>query len=185
MSRNVLVTLLCCFVLAGCGQKHLKNPSEPGAALLYGFIDLQSADVPLDWLTLKKTWPPSKKPYYYAGCDGEGLFWHYNATKGAYQVIKFGESRKFFRGGDILYTYDLGEIGSNETSMEVTGPGLYFVGAFKKNTTRSANMFVPGEFELVRVERPSEKHVLKMLLPLSKGTQWESMIESRIRELSK
>lgn len=176
MKKKLPVIILILGLLAtfGCGAAHLRNPTKSGGSMVYGYIELHSADITLDWVKIKKMWPPGGKTFYSAGVNNQGVFWHSNIPEGAYQVVSFGNKEKFIGGPDTFYTYSLEKYSSNPSSIEISKPGMYYMGTFK----RSGRIFE-------RSDVPSEWMVLEDMLPLSKGTIWEEKIIRRLKELGR
>ncbi len=164
------------FLVVGCGVR-LYNPVDETRSLVFGFIDMKGAPTKMSNATLKQVKPLSKKPYWYMGTNGKGLFWDEQLPPGSYQLFSFG-GHSFWRNAS--FTYNMPEFGKNETAVVIKKPGLYYVGSYKFEKTGS---FFNPKFDLVKTDSPSEKEILQQLLALGIGTEWEKVIENRIRVL--
>lgn len=171
----LLTVIVSVGFVAGCGVR-LHNPPDDMRSLVYGYIDMEDAPTKLGYATIKQVKPKTKKPYWPSGSDGTGLFWHEKLPLGSYQLVAFGGSH-WFKGS---YHYDIPEYGKNDTAVVIKKTGLYYMGSYKYE---KAGSFFNPKFELIKVNSPSEKAVLEKLLLLSSGTQWEGMIQDRLRSL--
>ena len=177
--RRVAMTAAAVFImfLVGCAA-HMRDPREPNASLVYGYIDMDGAPSPLNFVSMRQYKPTSQggRPYREVKSVGE-LFWFDQLTPGSYQITGFGGHAACL---NISHIYSLPDFAKNQTAMTVEKPGLYFIGAFEYKREES---FGSDKFSLIRTDSPSEKEVLEMLLPYSTGTQWEAKIKKRMGTL--
>jgi hypothetical protein len=175
--KFLLVVLLAVAFLQGCGA-HMHNPSESNASLVYGFIDMDEAPSRLDYASLRQYKPkPADDKAYWNTAGVDGVFWFDQLAPGSYQLVSFGGG-KWWKNTN--YTYNMPNFEKNSTALVITKPSLYFLGSYKYRDTGS---FFNPAFDIDKVNSPTEKELLVKLLPLSTGTQWEALIQKRIREL--
>jgi len=164
------------FIISGCGVR-IHNPANDNASLVYGYIDMSEAPTKLGWASLKQLKPKTDKPYWGAGSNGTGVFWNEHITPGSYQLTEFGGG-SFWK--NATYTYAMPEYGKNDTAVVISKSGLYYLGSYKYK--KEGSFFNP-KFSIEKSKKPTEKEVLEMILPLSKGTSWEARIVKRMKAL--
>ena len=179
--------LAAALVTGGCtGHRFLTEAEGDTRSLAFGFIDMSEAPSNLNYFNLKQVRPKTDKPYRQMRLDGTGMFYIENLPVGSYQVSDFGgPCRRFllfcFHSADF-YEYTFPEHGRNETAARITRPGIYFLGAYKYEPVKTS-WFKPDQFDIARIESPTEAELLERLLPYATGTQWESIVRSRLARL--
>lgn len=178
MRRTLLIMLLLFFVLLqGCGV-HMRNPENPSASLVIGYMDMADAPTNLNRATYKQYKPvPINDEAYWYTATVDNIFWSDQIPPGSYQLVYFG-GYSWWR--NAKYDYKIPEYQKNDTAIVIEKPGLYFLGSYKYKDEGS--YFFP-KFSLEKANKPTELELLTKLLPYSNGTQWEAMIKKRIGEL--
>lgn len=175
--RNLMLSLLALALMIGCAG--LKNPDQPNnAVLIFGYIDMDDAPTNADYVTIRqyKPKPKDNKPYWTA-TGQDGLFWYSNLVPGSYQMVAFGGHSCW---KNASYNYNMQDFDKNESALAMEKPGVYFMGSFKYMHVGS---FFSNKFDVQKTSTPTEKEVLQLLLPYSKGTYWEPLIQKRIGAL--
>jgi hypothetical protein len=178
MKKPLFFLLLLSFaLLQGCGV-HMRNPPDPSASLVFGYMDMNDAPTGLTYATVKQYKPKPKddKPYWYASTV-DGIFWFEQLLPGSYQLVYFG-GHSWWR--NAKYDYYMPEFKKNDTAVVIKKPGIYFLGSYKY---KDAGSFFNPKFEVEKMNRPTELELLTKLLPYSSGTQWEAMIKKRMEQL--
>jgi hypothetical protein len=156
----------------------MHNPEKTNASLVYGFIDMDEAPSSLGHASLRQYKPKPIDDNAYWGAKGvDGMFWYDQLVPGSYQLVGFSGHDWWMNSG---VSYSMPDFEKNDTAVAFTKPGLYFLGAYKYRKT--GTFFFP-KFEMEKVASPSEKDLLKKLMPYSTGTQWEALILKRIEVL--
>jgi hypothetical protein len=123
--------------------------------------------------------PPSDTPYWGLGVS-KGLFYNSYLPPGSYQLSKFGGSG-FFAG---QHEYAFPKQG-NKTSLRITKPGIYFIGAYKYKKVKTG-MFSQAKFAIEKINKPTEAELLKRILDESgdiKDSAWGNKIRARLAQL--
>jgi hypothetical protein len=178
LSAGALVALLSCGTRPG-GSFSPGHTNDPRLApmksgehsLVFGYIDMGESRLTLDLVTLYQALPKTRKPLR-AMLAQEGLFFFENLPLGSYQLSSF---RGMPRLGDPT-VFLFPRYGRNETAVQLQGPGVHFMGAYKY-------VKVEEEFDLLPLENPGERELLEALLLPAEGTGWTERIEARLREL--
>lgn len=183
ISYSLLTLILVTFSL-GCGSDFRidADPLDPSLSLVYGYIDMKEADRPyMNWFHFKRFLPKSEIKNKFR--VSKNMFWHFGITNGSHQAVEFGSVH--YR---TYYTYNLG-TGQNETAIRINKPGLYFLGSFKFKRIKTEGLFQNDNFQLERVESPTEKELLELLLKRFQNdkernfTRQINMINARLKEL--
>jgi len=171
------------FMVSGCGgSPALRNPSSSDNSLLYGHLNTATSGTGNCWLSLREISSGNKGRRYMAECDEMGYFWASDIPPGKYYAEKFGNHMKAFNDeGYMRVIKNMGEF-REATKITIKEPGIYYLGTFRV-TTGGSGSFGSGSQKVIRAERPDEKKVLRRLLQVSKGTDWDERINSRLRSL--
>lgn len=177
-----VLTIFILFLVVGCA--HMRNPEEPKMSLVYGYIDMREAPSDADEIIIRQyqNKPADEDPYQTAEAVS-GMFWFDQLMPGSYQLIGFSGETAWLRPRSWFaskYEYHMPEREQNDSLIKLITPGIYFMGSFYYKNTGS---FFNPQFDIQKVDAPTEKELLKQLLPYSSGTKWEAMIQKRISEL--
>jgi hypothetical protein len=185
MKRTVLliIVILAFLLSAGCGSMQIKDTKDTNASLVYGYVDMGNAPGKFAWLQFRQIRPITKKKFWSFWVKDNSLFYHYNVPeKSSFSIYEFGTRHPFY--GTMVHIMPM--YGNDARTFKVREPGsLVFLGSFKyqKTGAHMMNIFKETGFELVPSKKPTEKEVLKKLLPLTKGSKWEARVNKRIMEL--
>ncbi len=177
----VLLALAACASTGGPLETEHNNDS-----LVFGYLDMSQAKGHFEWVQMQQLQPPTDKPYYSCYVE-KGLFWHPRVVPGTYKLTKFGGMDGLKIGtvhlfGSTQYEYGFPRQGKGELDPVIEKPGLYFVGAYKVVVKRGG-LFKPDEFDIQKLESPTEKELLQQLLAKSDKGEWRARIEKRLAEL--
>lgn len=172
--------------IAGCHGSGVVQDAAADRSLVYAYFDLSEANVPLGWARLKQVLPVVERPYFRMRYrrDAENKFgalvWYEDVAPGSYQMTEFGGEKKAW-GGRAKVTLQLGDSGSNQTAIRIDQPGIYFLGAYRykvvgRERSRGWPFTVRTTFELVPLESPGPRDLLKRLLEAAEGSSWEPRI---------
>jgi len=75
--------------------------------------------------------------------------------------------------------------GKKEIDPVIKKPGIYFVGSYKFKMIKKTTMFEQGEYDIIKINKPTEKEVLEKLLKYAKDTIWKQRILIRLKELDR
>ena len=183
MKRFYLLLVLASIFTIGCGgiSKQLETNDPGSTSLVYGHIDMGKAPCELGWLDLKQVLPVTDKPYWHVRID-KGAFYDETIRPGSYQMSGLGGAGKGFLifSSNTVYTFN---FPVQTEGFRVDQPGkLHYLGSWK---ITSKGDFFSSSYSIVPTASPTEKEILEIVLPRSKGTQWEGMIQRRIRKLTK
>lgn len=185
MLRKVFALLLlsAVFLASGCGGSvSLRNPSSPSHSLLYGHLNTATSGTGNCWLSIREISSGKRGKRYMAECDEMGYFWASNIPPGKYHIEKFGNHMKVFNDEGYMRVIKNMREFRESTRMTIRKPGIYYMGTFRV-TTGGSGSFGSGSQKVVRAERPDERKVLRRLLQVAAGTDWDERINRRMRSL--
>ena len=183
MGLNVLFLVATIIIASGCSSstEKITDPKNKKVALVYGYVNMNEAGSPLDWLAVRRYRPT---PQRYGTDIYAGLFFHIGVDLGSYQVERFGSNSGAFRNTSYRYTF--GGSGKNMSARRINKPGLHYLGSYKYNA--KTNSSGRDYFTFDKVKEPSEKELLTILLrrvksDYSEYTQQIKWIEQRLAQL--
>ncbi len=176
MLRKLVPVVFLSLAISGCGGfEHVKEMEGSNKSLVFGYIDVEGSHTVLDTVTFAQVYP-GKKEELLGVRVSDGAFYLENVTNGSYRISNFVR-----RLGANSYMSVIPESGQGARSFKIDNPGLHFLGAYKY--TRIQLGFSKYTFELKPATSPSQKQVLEKILPMTKDTKWENLIQKRLREL--
>ena len=175
-----LVIVLLALPQSGLAKKgYLKEkPEEPNLSIVFGYIDMDEAPTKLKRVSMKKVRPRTPKPFYNFWVK-KGMFYRASVPLGSYKFSSFG-GFSGLRNAD--YTFNFPSQGRGEMDPIVDKQGVYFVGSYKYKKV-TTGFFRPNQFDIMRIDGPSEKELLVRLLEYAKHPEWARLIRSRLKEL--
>jgi hypothetical protein len=176
-----LILLLAVSSITGCGTAgYLEKPTEDGGeSIVVGYIDMGDAPTKLQWVSMKQLKPRIKKPFYNFYVD-EGMFYRGHVRDGVFKFDSFGGHSSW---GNTTYTFNFPAQGKGSLDREIKKPGVYFVGSYRYKKVKTG-FFKPSEFDLEKIDSPTEKEVLERLLKWTiKQPKWKAMVEQRLKEI--
>ncbi len=176
----LVLGLITLGLLAGCASSGpTRDINDPTNSLVFGYIDMDDAPTQVNSAWMVQVAPPSDTPYWGLGVS-KGLFYNSYLPLGSYQLSKFGGSG-FFAG---QHEYAFPKQG-NKTSLRITKPGIYFIGAYKYKQVKTS-MFSQAKFAIEKINKPTEAELLKRILDESsdiKDSAWGHKIRARLAQL--
>ena len=162
--------------IAACSSNPVPTPPGPNDSIAFGYIEMEEAPTNLQWLTIRQVRPPTEKPFWSAGVN-DGIFFNWYLDPGSYAVTQFGGN-----SGRTRYTFN---VPRNLTKMRlvIKKPGIYFLGSYKYVRVRTKGLFTPDNFDLKKMDSPSEKELVQKLLKVVEGTAVEAKLQARLRGL--
>ena len=173
---GLLFGLFAFILLSGCASSRSIN--DPTNSLVFGYVDMTGAPTNILHCKIPEVSPSSEGSW---GCGvSNGLFYNPFLPPGSYQVAEIsGEG--FLGGGKTRYS--LPRQG-NPTSVRISKPGIYFLGAYKYKNTKTG-LFEQGKFSFEKISKPTQEELLKRLLETDdiKSSPWANQIRARLAEL--
>lgn len=169
------IAALILLVLSGCAAINppVRTTTEGNASLIYGFFDLSKAPAPLDSVRLTQG---ERAGIAYRQSDmttfNDGLFFVENVPPMDYHI-------PWFMAGGVMYSFG----GNAEDLMHVPSSSLVFVGSYTYHDPQKGGILTAKKFEMKPSKKPSEKEVLKKLLPHVQDARWKKRIKDRLKEL--
>lgn len=176
----VLTAVVC--GLAGCGVgRYLETKSSPvNGSLVVGYLDTKKASCDLQWMNFKpKSLLPNNSRFGFR--IDKGAFYKEGVLAGFYEFENFGgQSTEFWDHlNGVHYKF---KFPDPNVKFVIEEPGkIYFVGSYQVSTQVNA---LGESTKITAVNSPGELEVLKMILPDTKGSEWEARIKDRISQLS-
>lgn len=168
-------------------SKSIDDQEEPNSIMVVGYLDDSEAPFTMKWGEIKQVRPVIDEPYQELRSNNEGLFYLENLPVGSYQLEELGGPDKGFLSQDT-WAWGFGDVrgdkGFERTELRASKPGIYFLGSYKIDMVKKGGLFSMDKYETLAVAQPTEKQVLQKLLPITKGTRWESVVRKRIRQLN-
>lgn len=150
-----LITLL---LLVGCSSTGPERDiNDPTNSLVFGYVNMDEAPTKAGSASILQVAPPTETPYWNTGVK-DGLFFDSYLPPGSYQLASFYGSGFF--AGEHRYSFPRQ---GNETSLRITKPGIYFLGAFKYKKVKTG-FFEQGQFSIEKINKPTEAELLKRIL---------------------
>jgi len=157
----IMLLLAVSFGTTSCsllfGKKGV-DPTRTDVAMIYGYIDMDDAPGPVDWVRLMRA---GASPLYYTAGAKDGYFWHVGVDTGPYQIYNFGTNESTFQRARI---YNFGSTRKNRSATRAEEPGLHFMGSYKYVTRQKSGLFKQGKFSIEKNDEVSEKQVLEQIL---------------------
>lgn len=181
-SRPFALVALIGLLLAGCASTpELTSPEgRNDLSLVFGYVDMSDAPSKLDFVWMKRMRPVEDKPYY-SFWTVDGMFFRANVPPGTYKFDKFGGHSGW---KNTTYNYRFPEQGKTELDRQIAKPGIYYVGSYRYKEIKTS-FWKPDNWDLERVNSPSERELLEKMLPYAKHEHWKKLIQNRIAELKK
>lgn len=175
--------LILAVTLAGCGSNKIedpsdKDPTEKDASFVYGFLDLTEASGTLQGVFYRQVSPVTEKPVWSFGVQ-EGAFFNQYVNPGSYFM------QEFHVAGGFMSNDSIGRIPrqAKDFQLKVEKPRSFiFVGSYRYKKVPTG-FFEQSKFGLERADKPTEKEVLTMLLPLMQGTKLEQRTQEYLKRL--
>lgn len=182
MTLRLCALLLTAASLAGCSTWQKVDDPPESTVMVYGYLDMEDAPTVVDYVILKQVKPKAERPYWSMGVD-KGHFFSTGLVPGSYQFSTFGGVNcllgNFLCGTPHEYSFP-----AQGDGFRFAKPGLYFLGSYKYRHI-DQGFFKADNFEIDRLKQPSELEVLRTIRKHYEGDRWLSLIDRRIRELSK
>lgn len=166
------------FLVSSCTTAGLVAPSSSETSIVFGYLDMTDAPSDLQSVTMKRM-RTETPPYLFHVKDG--VFFQLDVAPGAYKFMRFGGS-SFIK--QTAYDYKFPAQGKGSLDLEVTKPGVYYVGSWRYKKIKSG-FFTPGEFDLEPMQSPGEREVLEKVFANASHEHWRKMIRARLAELKK
>jgi len=188
----ILISIII-FILSSClcgGYRfflrpslELKEPETENVSLVVGYLDTEEAPANLEYIEMYKLQDKEKNKYYEFAIDRNGIFFNSNILPGTYIFKIFGgNSKNFLIGGSYSFIFPI--QGKKEMDPVITKPGIYFVGSYKYKKLKKSESD-GSDFDLIKLEEPTEKEILEKILEYAKSAFWREKILQRIEEISK
>jgi len=180
--RRLLMGAVVLAALSGCVADNLPmdNDFGPDRSLIYGYIDMSSASVPMDAAVLAQVEPETDHPYYDFTVR-KGVIYASNIPPGKYVPWQFG-------GGNVgtftvhAYSYQFPFEKIRQLRVNTHKPGLYYIGSWKfVRTGKGAEK--SQKFKFIPSNKMNEKKILERLLTEANNPKWKKLIEKRIAQL--
>lgn len=153
-----IFAMLTLLLVASCGSSGpVRDIDDPTNSLVFGYIDMDDAPTGVSHAWMRQVAPPTDAPYWGLGVS-KGLFYNYYLPPGSYQLSKFAGSG-FFAG---QHEYEFPQQ-SNQTSLRITKPGIYFIGSYKYKKVKTG-FFSQRKFAIEKINKPTEAELLKRIL---------------------
>ncbi len=179
------IALLMLLSLSSCASspylKDLKDPMDDKLSLVIGYIDMEESPAKLQWVRIKQLQPETDRPYF-GFLIAEDMFYIPYIKLGIFKFHEFGGASKSYFIDRTNYTFSFPAQGKGEWDPVIQIPGIYFVGSYKFKKIETG-FFEQGKFDLVKINNPTEKEVLKKILKYAEKTKWEQKILKRLDEL--
>lgn len=164
-------------VFTGCAiaNPQVRTTTDQNASLLYGYFDLSEAPYPLGSVRLTQgeragiAYRQSNMTTY-----NDGLFFMENIPPMDYHI-------PWFVSGGKLHSFG----GREEDVFKVPPASLIFIGSFKYRDPHKGGIITTKKFEMNPVKNPSEKEVLKLLLPRVQDPRWKKRIQEQLKTISR
>lgn len=182
MFRRLFAPLAALFLLGACATGTPVDPADMSRSLVYGYIDIEEAPAPLDWIYIMR-YDGSESGYN--PHINDGMFYHLGVVPGPYQIDSFG-GFSFLRNAH--YTFNFGGSGRNGSATRIDGPGAYFLGSHRYVDV-DTGWFEEAKFEIEPARNgPSEREILTWVLrhlesENSEYTHQIGMVRRRLAEL--
>jgi len=184
---GVILLLTSCALFKG--PIYLEEPTNEKHSLVFGYIDMEEAPSDLKGVSMirlsPKTDEPSDEnpkivyPWYFFSVN-DGIFFHEFVQPGIYRFDSFGGST--FAAG---YHYSFPAQGKKDIDPVIKKPGIYFVGSYKFKMIKKTTMFEQGEYDIIKINKPTEKEVLEKMLEYTGDTIWKKRISIKLKELDR
>lgn len=193
---RIVALLLVSLVVAGCASsaRGLYDPKDRNSSVIVGFVDMSDAGgADLDDVLLVRTDGATPQmiqgfsDYLDSATDSSrrpGYFWVTDLPPGDYQLAEIAgvgnrdgkETRVGYAGNWKRKAFSLDPAKKNVSSIRITTPGVYFIGAYKITDKATS-------FDFKKIYSPSEQKALKNLLHRTYGSHWRPIIEERLQQL--
>jgi len=180
IAKLLAVALL--IITTGCGSSQIKlgepwqlpEPTGSEDALIFGHIIIGDKQDPLTPQSVRIF----RKGKVYVGMGQSFGELTYVFSDGRFVTLVKPGTFHFnaFYANQTLYQV---ETGTNPKWFNIAAGQIYYLRSFHAKQERAERPWSPGEFSVHRVDKPSERELLKWLLTISKGTKWESKVRRR------
>lgn len=175
----LVIVLLALPQAADAKKGYLKEkPEKPNLSIVFGYIDMDEAPTKLGWISMKRVRPRTAKPYYNFWVK-KGFFYRASVPLGSYHFDSFGGYSGL---RNTKFDFEFPNQGRGEMDPIIEKQGVYFVGSYKYKKVKTG-FFKPKQFDMIKVDGPSEKELLTQLLEYAKHPEWVRLIENRLKEL--
>ena len=157
MFRHLLVPLAALALLGACATSTPIDPNDPTVSVTFGAIDMEEAPSDVDWVFVMH-YDGNDEGYF--GTVENGMFYHFVEDPGPYQIDEFGSHGGFF--SDPI-TYGFGGSGRNESAIQVSDPGVYFMRSHRYVDVETG-WFEAEKFGMETTGQPTEREILAWVL---------------------
>ena len=185
MNTVKLAILALVLTFSGCGPSlHLGEMADENSSLVFGYINVKC----MSWVQLRKAGADTDSSYVTTKRVEDGLFYAENIEAGSYQILRFGcggipigkEGVMYGNTGATVFRFPENE--RNETSVRISKPGVYFMGAFKYHEVKTG-MFENEKFNIDKSDSPSQRQLLDRVEKFAIDTKWDKMIRKKLQEV--
>jgi hypothetical protein len=152
--------------------------------IVYGFISREggifsSSQIPI--IELAQIAPDGEPMFIYPGRQGSFFFTQPVPVGSAIHLLYYS-----YQEGRTIYYSRQGLQKGYDITAEVSKPGLHYAGTFVLTSPkRDGGMFEgPSGFGFQPVKEDYEAEALQLLLKKLKKSEWEGIIEARLKELT-
>lgn len=183
VSRKVLLTLCAvALVVSGCATKYeLQPPASSEAMLVIGNLDMSEADSTLARVDVERLTPnpDTIENKFKTHWDKRSYtFFSEQLPSGQYRFLSF-----FGWIGNIGIWYNL--KGDPRFKWTLQKSRINFIGSYKIIKHMPPGRIGRITFEVVQVKEPGEREALLRVQKWEMDPYWKTMVEKRLKELSK